>query len=191
MDEQNRGGKHYLGQLGAIGGNRKAKLSASDLSANGDPLNTPAAAGNPKLQQLLARHQAITARGPLALLLVDTPLPPGVLAIVKLGMPAPLTRFFAMSKSSLSDESIDRAEGLAFAYEMQHPDDVGPVTFTMYTDGRVERNSATLGVETGTFNIVGNRGPDVQTPDILQNAQHAKVYDVPGFGPARVFRFTR
>lgn len=136
-----------------------------------------------RVEQLreVARH------GPLAVVLLDRTLGAGVLAEVYLNASPPLSRFIVGAAATLDDELIDRATGLAFSYEMQHPGDKGEVRFTLLTDGSFVRESVTNGRvhEHQTFHGM-YRKRDRRSKVLLQIAAGRPSVEIPHVGRAKV-----
>jgi hypothetical protein len=131
----------------------------------------------------------IAARGLPKLVVIDEPLKGGVLASIHLGAPEPLSRFAVVSRHSLDDKLILKIISTYFDYEVQHVDDVGPITLTLLVDGRIERASERYGHKSEKrTSEYGSRSSDPleMTRAYLAAAAARPYEDVPGVGRARV-----
>lgn len=158
------------------------------VAMGGDP-NT-AAAAVAHAREMLERHRLVAKRGPLAWVFPETPLAEEVLAIVRLGAPAPLPRYAVLRAEGLDDRTLLRVTSAAGDYETTHLTDEGPVTLTLFADGRLESTSTMTGHRTGThvpqFESSGLLRSKREAEWLLALAQTAEVMLVPEVGVARV-----
>lgn len=120
-------------------------------------------------------------------------LPRSALAIVQV-RPRNLARtFIIVSENHLSDVIIRRAHLATLVYAIRHPEDKGPVEFTLFTDGQLETRSASRGVEMGTHipTAEGSSGKNQVVADLLAHVATVEPSDYPGFGRARVVEYIR
>jgi hypothetical protein len=138
------------------------------------------------------RHRSVAARGPLAFVFPERPLPENVLAVVRLGAERSLPRYAVLATGRATNSTLSRVVGVAFMYEMRNPTDQGPVTLTLFSDGRLESVSASRGRDIGTHvperesSHAGDSDSDVQ--ELMARAQESTAIEIPGFGRARVAR---
>jgi hypothetical protein len=161
-----------------------------------DPSNTPelaaailAAQSRPEFQRLLAIQRRIAERGLPALVVVDDPLPSGVLAFIRLGHPGALGRFVVVSAVGLRDELLDRALGLVHRWETENVDDESPMAATLFVDGRYTATSERGGEQTGMLLHMrfGNKADsEIMSAELLARASAATPREIPGVGLARV-----
>jgi hypothetical protein len=167
-----------------------AGATAADPSLTPDEAAALAAAwSSPRFQQLVAVQLRIAARGTPALVLLDGPMPNGVLGLIRLGQPGPLSRCVILSREGFRDHAMDRVMMLQHRWETENPDDESPMTGTLFLDGRFTISSEKSGERSGVQRVTrmghGRLG-DIVTADLLARASAVQPQAIPGLGLGRV-----
>jgi hypothetical protein len=138
---------------------------------------------------LRAKLAAFLLKGPPALVLVDHPLPNDAIAEVYLNRSGPLTRFIVVPRATLDDEVIERAYSLLKNYEMENPDDQGPVTFRVDAKGDFVRTSnAGEHRDRQNFQMFFAGRRDRRSRWLLESALRVPVTEIPGIGQGRIMQ---
>jgi hypothetical protein len=179
-------------------GDRTPKIRAylDPESAAADPSLTPDEAAalaatwsSPRFQRLRAIQLRIAARGTPALVLIDDPMPSGVLGLIRLGQPAPLSRCVVLSRRGFRSDVMDRVISLQHRWETENPDDESPMTGTLFVDERFTISSEKSGERRGVQRVT-RMGPgrldDIVTADLLARTSAVQPRVIPGLGLGRV-----
>lgn len=138
------------------------------------------------------RVRAALRKGRAALVLVDDPLPDGASAIVRIGAGPPLDCYAVVSRSVTRDEEIATAVHIPVGHYMEHPRSEGPVTITLYPDGREVSESVVLGRHESR--PIADQPGGAEEAERSFGASLRRAVEkmqptvVPGIGPARVYR---
>ena len=143
--------------------------------------------GEARYRDGVERVKRVSERPPLRIAFVDRPLPGDVLAVVRLGQVAPVERYAVVSIVDFDDAVYMQAILQAFAFEMRHEEDRGPVTITITRSGAIEWVSDRSG-----NSVVMTRGSGQlkdrhrKSRELLGKLSNARPIEVPGFGMGRL-----
>lgn len=171
-------------------------LAAGLLFATGGPMlaQVPTPEGrlsqmspSPESQRRLDKVSAVVARGPIQYAILDTPMPTGLRAVVRLNQRLAPKRYAVVAAESLTDEVVARVSMAAASYAIRNPSDLSPVEIRIYAGDRMEIASEQLGKSERTLEVTGHSDPQDRNTKRLLNARGtAKSLTIPDFGSARL-----
>ena len=141
-----------------------------------------------RLAESFALIERLAQRPKISFAFVDSPLPNGVVAIVRLNQPDAIGRYAVVSVSAFDNSVRVRANGAVRWFEGQRENDKSPTTITVFDDGRAEATSQQLGATVLYARQSLGASASSVASQLLKQLKKAPVLDVPGFGPARIVR---